>query len=49
MLELAEAGASVLPAERPGRVEDLRRVASFFLEEWPETLARLTRYVKEQT
>ena len=49
MLRLAEAGEEVLPAERPERVADLRRVASFFLEEWPDTMERLMEYLKEQS
>lgn len=48
MKQLAEAGALVLPTERPGRVEDLRRVASFFLDDWPDTMKRLTKYLEEQ-
>jgi len=48
MKDLADAGAGVIPVERPDRVEDLGRVASFFLEDWPDTMERLMSYLKER-
>lgn len=48
MKKLAEAGREVVPHERPDRVEDLDRVASFFLDEWPDTMKRLMKYLEEE-
>ncbi len=38
---LALAGTQVLPATRPDRVEELREMTEFMLEEWPKLMERL--------
>lgn len=39
--QLASAARSVLPVERPDRVEDLDRIAEFFLARWPALMSGL--------
>jgi DNA-binding transcriptional regulator GbsR (MarR family) len=48
MRELAAAAVELTPQERPDRVEDLDRVALFFLEEWPDLMDRLVRKVEKE-
>lgn len=49
MRDIAIAGESVLPADRPDRVKGLRRTAEFLIEEWPGLMERLrTRSGKEK-
>lgn len=45
---MAAAAADVMPAERRDRVEDLDRVAAFFLERWPALLEELAGYLKRE-
>lgn len=48
MRDLARAAESLTPAERPDRVEDLGRVAEFFLGRWPELMEGLTAHVEKE-
>lgn len=48
MRGIAEAARSVMPDERPDRVEDLGRVAEFFLERWPELMDGLTAHLQKE-
>lgn len=46
--DMAAAAADVIPQERRDRVEDLERVAAFFLERWPGMLEELAEYLKRE-
>lgn len=46
--ELAAAASDVIPAERPDRVEDLDRVAVFFMKRWPELIDELSRFLEKE-
>lgn len=48
MRAIAEAARAVMPDERPDRVEDLGRVAEFFLERWPGLMDGLTVYLQKE-
>ncbi len=48
MRAIAEAARDVMPAERPDRVEDLGRVAEFFLDRWPDLMHGLTVYLQKE-
>lgn len=48
MKGLAEAASDVTPQERSDRVDDLRRVADFFLERWPELMNDLDRFLEKE-
>ncbi|MGD2060048.1 MAG: hypothetical protein PVF87_04220 [Acidimicrobiia bacterium] len=48
MRELAAAAAAVRPVERPDRVDDLARVADFFLEQWPALMQRLSEFLEKE-
>ncbi len=49
MRAIAEAARSVMPDERPDRVEDLGRVAEFFLERWPDLMDGLTAHLEKES
>ena len=46
--ELAAAASDVIPAERPDRIEDLDRVAVFFMKRWPELIDELSRLLEKE-
>lgn len=46
--DMAAAAAEVMPEERRDRVEDLERVAAFFLERWPGMFDELAEYLKRE-
>lgn len=48
MKGIADAARAVLPEERPDRVEELGRVAEFFLERWPELMDGLSEYIEKE-
>ncbi len=48
MRDIADAARSVMPDERPDRVEDLGRVAEFFLERWPDLMDGLTEHLQKE-
>ncbi len=48
MRDIAEAARSVMPVQRPDRVEDLGRVAEFFLERWPDLMDGLTEHLQKE-
>ncbi len=48
MKDIADAARSLMPDERPDRVEELGQVAEFFLERWPELMDGLTAHLQKE-
>ncbi len=48
MRDIATAARLVMPDERPDRVEDLGRVAEFFLERWPDLMDGLMAHLEKE-
>ncbi len=46
--DLAAAASDVIPSERPDRIEDLDRVAVFFMKRWPELIDELSQFLEEE-
>lgn len=45
---LAAAAGDVIPSERPDRIEDLDRVAVFFMERWPRLMEELGAFLEKE-
>lgn len=48
MMAVSEAGARVIPEERPHRVTDIGLIAGFFLEKWPAFMDELLEYLEKE-
>jgi DNA-binding transcriptional regulator GbsR (MarR family) len=48
MQAISEAGAAVVPEERPERLTDIGLIAGFFLQKWPGFMEELLEYLEEE-
>lgn len=48
MMAISEAGASVVPRQRPERVTDIGLIAGFFLEKWPSFMEELLGHLEKE-
>lgn len=46
--QLAQSAADVLPTERPDRVTELSQTSEFLIQEWPDLMVRLSRYLETE-
>lgn len=48
MMSISEAGAGVIPEERPNRVIDIGLIAQFFLDKWPGFMEELLEFLEKE-
>lgn len=48
MMAISEAGAGVVPDERPNRVRDIGLIAQFFLDKWPGLMEELLGFLEKE-
>ena len=48
MMAISEAGAGVVPEERPERVTDIGLIAGFFLQKWPTFMEELLEHLEKE-